>query len=438
MNYRQARDYIEKGTGKILPGLSRIEALMEELGHPEREVPCIHIAGTNGKGSILAYISTTLTHAGYKVGRYVSPTLYSYRERFQINGCPISRERFTELAEEVAGAVDRLEARGISRPSAFELETALGFLYFQQEACDWLVLECGMGGKEDATNVIPAPKLAVFASISMDHMKFLGNSLREIASAKAGIIKEGCQVVTCRQPEEVMEVLEEEASRHQARLILADAGEALCQENSLEGQRFLYKGASLSIQLTGSCQKENVITAYEALKALQREGLSLTDHKIREGLAQTVWKGRFTCIGKHPYFFVDGAHNPAAARKLRESIETYFPQKRKIFINGVFADKDYEEIIRITAPLADQIFTIATPGSSRALPAQELARAIARVNPHVQACAGLEEAVERAYEAAGDQDVILAFGSLAFIGELSKDVTNYREKMRGNDQFRSE
>lgn len=438
MNYRQARDYIEKGTGKILPGLSRIEALMGELGHPEKDLSCIHIAGTNGKGSILAYISTTLTLAGYKVGRYVSPTLYSYRERFQIDGCPIDRECFRELAEKVAKAVDRLEAKEISRPSAFELETALSLLYFQQEACDWVVLECGMGGREDATNVIPPPELVVFASINMDHMKFLGNTLEEIAYAKAGIIKRGCQVVTCRQPREVQRILEEECARQQASLTVADVADAIFRENKLEGQHFLYKGVPLSIRLAGSCQGENAITAYEALKILQRKGLSLTDRVIQEGLAQTVWKGRFTCIGQHPYFFVDGAHNPAAAQKLRESIETYFPNQRKIFINGVFADKDYREIIRITAPLADQIFAIAAPGSTRALPAQELAGAIAQVNPHVQACASLEEAVDQAYAAAKEQDVILAFGSLAFIGELTRDVTIYREKMCENDQIRPE
>ncbi len=435
MNYRQARDYIEKGTGKILPGLARIEALMEELGHPERGLSCIHIAGTNGKGSILAYISTSLTLAGYKVGRYVSPTLYSYRERFQIDGCPIDRENFRKLAEQIAEAVDRLQDRGILRPSAFELETALSFLYFQQEACDWVVLECGMGGREDATNVIPDPKLAVFASISMDHMGFLGNSLEEIAYAKAGIIKKGCPVVTCRQPLEVWKVLEEECGRQETSLTVADVDQVICQENKLEGQRFLYRGLPLSIHLAGSCQVENAITAYEALKTLQGKGLSLTDQEIREGLEQTVWKGRFTCIGQHPYFFVDGAHNPAAALRLRESIETYFPDQRKIFINGVFADKDYREIIRITAPLADRIFAIATPGSTRALPAGELAKAIAQVNPQTQACASLEEAVDQAYAAAGQEDVILAFGSLAFIGELTRLVTTYREKMCENDQI---
>lgn len=428
MDYRAAREFIEGKSGGIVLGLSRIAALLEELGHPERSLKYIHIAGTNGKGSILSYMSTVLTHAGYRVGRYISPTLYSYRERFQVDGAKITREDYSFLAGEIAGAVKRLEARGVSRPSVFELETVLSFLYFKQMNCDWVVLECGMGGRDDATNVIPTPELAVFASISLDHMGYLGGSLEEIASVKAGIIKEGTHAVTGRQAPEVLKILQKECDGKQVTLTVADPSVVVMKQDSLSGQKFLYRNFELEISLPGSCQVENAVTAYEALKVLRQKGLKLTDRQIREGMKQAVWNGRFTCIGTAPYFFVDGAHNPDAARKLRTSAETYFKGRRLIYITGIFADKDYPEIIRIMAPLADRIFTIATPGSGRALPADRLAEAIAGVNPNVQACEGLEDAVRKAYEAAEQEDVILAFGSLSFIGGLTRIVNTYREK----------
>ena len=181
MNYREARSFMEGKPGVILPGLERIRALLEELGNPEKGQKYIHIAGTNGKGSILSYLSSALSCAGYRVGRYISPTLYSYRERFQVNGEYISREDYVKLTEQIAEAVKRMEQRGISAPSAFEMETALSFLYFRQQNCDWTVLECGMGGRDDATNVIPAPELAVFASISLDHTEILGDTIGKIA-----------------------------------------------------------------------------------------------------------------------------------------------------------------------------------------------------------------------------------------------------------------
>lgn len=428
MNYREARSFMEGKPGVILPGLERIWALLEELGNPEKGQKYIHIAGTNGKGSILSYLSSALSCAGYRVGRYISPTLYSYRERFQINGEYISREDYVKLTEQIAEAVKRMEQRGISAPSAFEMETALCFLYFRQQNCDWTVLECGMGGRDDATNVIPAPELAVFASISLDHMEYLGGSLAEIAEAKAGIIKEGCLAVTGEQTPEVLNVLRRVCRGKGVSLIEAELSRAEILKNDLAGQRFRYKGMEVEITLPGSCQIENAVTALEALRALQKKGIALSDAQILEGMKRAVWSGRFTCIGKRPYFFVDGAHNPDAARKLRDSIEQYFAGKRLIYINGVFADKDYRQIIRITAPLASEIFTVATPGSARALPAEALAEAVAEVNPRVRACGSLEEAVRQAYETAGEEDVILAFGSLSFIGELTGIAAEYREK----------
>ena len=273
MNYREARAYMEGKSGNIEPGLSRIRAVLEELGHPEQDLKYIHIAGTNGKGSILSYISTVLTHAGYRVGRYISPSPYSYREKFQVNGEKISREAYTELAEQIEAAMKRLEKRGGIYLSVFEIETVLCFLYFKQQKCDWVVLECGLGGRGDSTNVIPSPELAVFASISLDHMKYLGESLTEIAKEKSGIIKTGTQVVTGNQAPEVVEVLKKTCVSKGVPITIADAASAQIEKNSLNGQQFLYHEYRIEISLPGSCQKENAVTAFEALKVLQKKGV---------------------------------------------------------------------------------------------------------------------------------------------------------------------
>lgn len=429
MNYREARAYIEdqqRYGGEM--GLGKLQALLKVLGNPERKLRFIHIAGTNGKGSILSYISTALTRSGYRTGRYISPTLYSYRERFQIDGEMISREDFVRLTEKLRRAEEQLEAEGGQKPSPFELETALCFLYFQEQACDAVVLECGMGGRDDATNVIPAPEICVFASISLDHMQFLGNTLGEIAAVKAGILKPGTWAVSARQEPEVMEVLEKACRAAEIPLTIADASQAQVLRDTLEGQTFLYKGNRLEISLAGSCQKENVTAAWEALKILQKKGWKLTDRQILEGLCRASWNGRFTALQKDPLFYVDGAHNPDAARKLRASVEKYFQGRRLIFINGVLKDKDYRGVAAETAALADQIYTIETPDNDRALPAEELARVLREYNPHVAACGSIAEAVNRAEADAGKEDVILAFGSLSFLGELTRLVSEYREK----------
>lgn len=334
----------------------------------------------------------------------------------------MTEDTYVRLTEKIMLAADRLRERGIPCTSAFELETVLCFLWFQEEHCDLVVLECGMGGRLDATNVIPTPELTVFASISMDHMKFLGNSLAEIAAEKAGIIKEGTCVVSAPQEETVTAVLRGRCEEKQVPFLQVDLNRAEVLRNTLEGQRFRYRGTEIEIGLPGDCQLDNALTAYEGLKQLQRKGFDLTEEQILEGLRQTVWEGRFTCIAKDPCFIVDGAHNPAAAVRLRRSIETYFPDKRLIFVMGVLADKDYPAVVRETAHLASSVFTIAPPDNPRALPAEQLKEAILPVNRKVCACASLEEAVEQAYQTAGKEDVILAFGSLSFLGRLTELV----------------
>lgn len=427
MTYEEARILMEGSLSGVHLELDRMRSLLEELGHPEEGGQYIHIAGTNGKGSILAYITGALLEAGFRVGTYTSPVVYEYGEQYRINDRMISHEEYTLLAEEIGAAVRRMAEKGLDAPSNFELETALGLLWYRREGCDWVVLECGMGGRTDATNVIPAPRLAVFASISMDHTEYLGKTLGEIARVKAGIIKPGCTAVTAEQPSEVMEVLRDEAAVCQVPLRVGTTSGAELLSSRLDGVTIRYKGHILQSPLAGVCQVENMVAAWEALHELQEQGVPLTDDMIGKGMLRADWQGRFSAVCKNPLFIVDGAHNARAAKILRESIDLYFPGRRKIFIMGVFADKDYREVIRLTASAASQIFAIATPDNERALPAEELAEAIRPFNSRVEACASPEEAVERAFDAAGEDDVILSFGSLSNIGRITEYV-RHRER----------
>lgn len=429
MKYQEAMEYIDslKNYG-IVPGLDSIRELCRRLGDPQEQLQFVHIAGTNGKGSVLAYVSTVLKCAGYKVGRYISPTIREYRERIQVNSRMITQKALCELLEKVKKVCDGMVSDGLPHPTPFEVETALGFLYFVREKCDLVVLETGMGGRLDATNVIRHTQVAVLASISMDHMQYLGKTLTAIAGEKAGIMKEGCRVVTIQQDEEVMAVLRSKAEQLQLPLIVADSEQAKKIRYGLEKQRFDYGDRKdLEIHLAGRCQISNAVLAIEVCRALEDCGYEIPEKALRQGLAETRWPGRFTVLGRKPLFVVDGAHNEDAAKKLAESIEFYFTNKRIIYIMGILKDKEYEKIIALTAHYADQILTVAAPGNPRAMSSYELAQEVAKVHPRVTAVDSLEEAVEISHLLAGKEDVILAFGSLSYLGQLM-EIMEAREK----------
>ncbi|MDE7223451.1 MAG: bifunctional folylpolyglutamate synthase/dihydrofolate synthase [Acetatifactor sp.] len=431
MKYQEALDYIDslKKYG-IMPGLDTIRELCRRLGNPQDELQFVHIAGTNGKGSVLAYVSTILKCAGYKVGRYISPTVRDYRERFQVSGRMITQKALCELMEELKRACEDMTAEGFSHPTPFEVETALGFLYFHREKCDLVVLETGMGGRQDATNVIQNTLVAVLVSISRDHMQYLGTTLQEIAGEKAGIIKPGCKVVTAWQEPEVMEVIREQADRLQAPLAAVNAKEAKRVRYGLERQRFDYmEMKDLEIRLSGRYQIDNAVLAAGVCRALSECGFHISEKAMRQGFLDTRWPGRFTVLGRKPLFVADGAHNEDAAKKLAQSIELYFTNKRIIFIMGILKDKEYEKIIELTAHYADQILTVAPPGNPRAMSSYELAQEVAKIHSQVTAVDSLEEAVEISHLLAGREDVILAFGSLSYLGRLM-EIMEEREKKR--------
>lgn len=428
VTYKEARVYLDEVSkyGSVL-GLDAIRKLLCELGNPQEELRFIHIAGTNGKGSVLAYTSTILSESGLKTGRYVSPTVRSYLERIQVDGRWISEETFAELVEEVQRAVARMRADGKLCPTVFEIETAIAFLYFRKMKCDMVVLETGLGGGEDATNIVKNTAIAAFATISRDHMGFLGNTLTEIAEKKAGIIKQGCVVVSAPQKPEVCAVLEKEAQKYGCPVIYAEPEKIKILEENYRKQIFSYKEMEkIRIRLAGRYQLLNAATAYEVIRAwneIAEKAVSLSE--IYTGFAHTEWVGRFTCIAEKPIFIVDGAHNEDAARRLRESVETYFPGKKLIYIMGVFKDKEYEKIVDLMIPYTKYVYTVNLPDTGRSLPAEELRDAVIKAGKGkvaAEAAGDIEKAVGLAIERAGEDDVILAFGSLSYLGKVIESV----------------
>ena len=430
MKYQEAMDYIESCAGYgIVPGLENIRELLRRLGNPQDKLKFIHIAGTNGKGSTLAFISEILMENGYKVGRYVSPTIFEYRERFQIQGKPVSKAEVGRLMEAVAVHADAMEREKLSHPTPFEIETAMAFILFAEKKCDFVVLETGMGGLLDATNIIENTLISVITHISRDHMGFLGESIEEIAYHKAGIIKKNAVVVSAAQEESVRNVLENTAVHKQAERIIFVAEEEIRNEKyDMQKTTFSYKDRKkIEITLLGTYQVKNAVLALETADVLRNMGYRIEEEKVRKALKKTQWNARFQVISKKPLFLVDGAHNVAAAKELRKSVEFYFTNRRIIYIIGVFRDKEYPQVIRETCDLAEHIITVAKKGNARALSSVELASEAAKVNQMVTAADSVEEAVELAYLLADKDTVIIAFGSLAYLGDCIYAVEHCKE-----------
>ena len=473
MKYAEALDFMEQiGKYGIVPGLEGIRELCRRLGDPQRELRFVHVAGTNGKGSVCAYMSAVLQCGGYRVGKYTSPAVLDWREEIQVNGSYIAKAAVGRYMEQLKAVCGEMAAEGRPHPTPFEVKTAMAFLYFRDKKCDIVVMETGMGGLLDATNVVEDTCVAVLTSVSMDHMGFLGKTLPEIAAQKAGIIKRGCHVVTAVQEPEVMEVLAGRAAALGCPLTVADTRAAEHVRFGLEKQRFDYGGLKkLEITLAGQCQIENAVTALEGLRALgigalggaepgagalesrepeagclesrepgigaadgrapedeepggriRKREFPVTEEKLRQGMAQAAWPGRFAVAGRKPCFILDGAHNEDAARKLAQSLELYFSGRRILYIMGMLRDKEYGKVIGLTHSLADQIITVTPPGNPRAMPAYELAAAVAQVHEKVTAADSLEEAVEMARLLADKEDVIVAFGSLSYLGRMLEIV----------------
>lgn len=429
MSYQETMEYVDslQVYGSV-PGLTNIRNLCEKLGNPQKDLKFVHIAGTNGKGSVLCLVSEVLKEAGYVTGRYVSPTIFDYRERIQINGRMITKKDLCIYMTRLKEVCLQLTEEGKAHPTPFEIETALAFLYFKEKNCDIVVLETGMGGELDATNIIENTLVSVFVSISLDHMKFLGNTLKEIAAVKSGIIKKGCIAVTVRQVPEVMEVLENKCRKMGVQLTVADPEKATGIVSRAGKQKFTYGSRKeVTISLMGKYQIDNAVTALETLDALSGKGFAVSEKVLYRGFLKAVWPGRFELLSKKPVFIADGAHNRDGAKRLADSVRFYFTNKRIIYIMGILRDKEQEEIIRQTCPFAEQILTVPTSGS-RGLSSYELACEVKKFHSSVTALDSVEEAVELSFLMADKDTVIIAFGSLSYLGKLITAVRNRDKK----------
>lgn len=423
MNYIEATIYMNEARkkGSIL-GLENMKNLMDKLDNVQDKIKVLHIAGTNGKGSTSAYLSEILMEAGYKVGRYTSPAVFDYLEVFKINNQMMTEEEYGEILQEIKIKIDEMENEGKEIPTAFEIETAMAFLYFYKSNCDFAIIEVGMGGITDATNVLNNPFLSIITSISMDHMEFLGNTLTKIAEKKAGIIKKGCRVVSSAQEEEVLKVIREEAVNKKCELSIADNVKGVLSRDYTD---ICYKGTDgkeyyVTTSMLGSFQIQNVATAIEAAISLRKAGINISDENIRLGIKNTVWHGRFEKISERPDIYFDGGHNPGAAVNIRDTVEIYFTNRKIIYIIGVLADKDYDEVLKITASLASEIITVTPPDNIRALDGKILMETVKKYNENVTYADSLQEAVRQGKQAAGENGVVIIFGSLSYLGRIKR------------------
>ena len=411
MNYEEALSFIESKNGLgIRPGLALIKELLSRLGNPEKDLKILHIAGTNGKGSVFAFCENILLKAGYRVGRYISPSVKEYLERFQTDRKMMPEEVFAELCTRVFVCIEKMEADGFLSPTAFEIETAIAFLFFKESRVDYALIECGMGGALDATNAIPRSEVSVMAEISMDHMQFLGNSLSEIAGQKAGIIKPGGTLVSAPQQPEVREVLFKRCKEQGAECIFVDERRIGVLRRELSGTSFSYKEGTYEIKLLGKHQIINAVTAIETVKRLPE----ISEQAIKEGLLATDWPGRLSKVGESPDIYVDGAHNEAAWNTLAESCNYYFTNRRKIYIIGVLRDKDYPYMVKLFAKQADFVITV-TPDVPRGLSGKELLACFLKEGARGEYIPEPKAALAKARELAGADGVILVCGSLSFL-----------------------
>ena len=415
MNAQEAIEYIHSFFWKgSIPGLSRTQELLRRLGNPEKKLKFVHIAGTNGKGSTAAMTASILRKAGYKTGLYTSPYIYRFNERIQVNGQQIPDEDVAKVTEYVKQFAETME----EKPTEFELVTAIGFEYFARQNCDIVVLEVGMGGALDSTNVIDTPEVAVITNIGLDHTDYLGDTVEKIAETKSGIFKENGHAVVYRGTAGVEEVFERVCAERNVSLKKADFDSLVLRSHSLEGQVFDCGGRKeLFLPLLGDHQLHNASVVLSIADTLKEIGWKITEENIRDGIRDVSWPGRFDIVGRNPLFIIDGGHNPQCIDALVVNIRDYLKDRKIIALTGVLADKDYGEMYRPMMPYIQE-FVCITPPNPRKLEASELAQHLRRVGATATPCETIPQGVQLAIEKAGEDGVVLCFGSLYTIGDI--------------------
>ena len=416
MTYEEALQYFEQTDlrGSYL-GLEEISKVLDCLGNPEKQLKFVHVAGTNGKGSTATLLESCLRCAGYRVGLYTSPHLVRYNERFRINGEEISDELLAAATERVKAVVDQLE----KAPTQFELMTCVAFCAFLEAGCEIVVLEVGLGGRADTTNVIPVPEAAVITRIGLEHTEILGDMLEKITAEKAGIVKEGGSVILGDPTPEVYRVTEEICRQKGAKLTLSDPADAKPVSSSLEGQKFSWKQYhEICLSLLGRHQLQNGCTVLATIEVLRGKGWNIPDEAVLNGFKSAVWPARFECVSSHPTVIIDGGHNQQCAEAIADSLKEYFPGKKCTFLIGVMADKNFKGIFDALLPLAEKIAAV-TPDSPRALKAPVLCEKLKESYGYTAAVPyeTLEDALKAVLDGAGQEDLICICGSLYMVGD---------------------
>lgn len=438
MNYIQARQYIEDTARfSIKLGLSRTEKILELLGNPHKKIKCIHVAGTNGKGSTTSMISAILKEAGYKVGMYTSPYIEEFEERIQINGNNIDKDEIAKTITKVAKAVDKVVELGYDNPTQFEIISCAGFLYFYEKNVDFAVIEVGLGGRLDSTNVID-PIVSVIASISYDHMNILGDTLEKIAFEKAGIIKEGIPVILYPQLKEAEDVVVKVANDKNCEVIkvknesvkfekcITDECNHVLQNIKVKGTMDTY---NINLSLLGEHQLLNCATAIYCIEILIKNGAKIHKQCIINALSKVKWMARFEIVKNNPKVILDGAHNIDGIIKLRNSVKTYLKYDKLVLILGILGDKKVHEMVEVIAPMAEKVICV-TPHNDRAELGENLKKEVEKYNPNCESISGYIDAYKLGLSYCNKNDVLLICGSLYMVGDMRKTIKNYNKGVK--------
>ena len=428
MTYEEALSYIHSVDWKgSRPGLERISELCERLGHPERGLRFIHIAGTNGKGSVSAMLDSILRAAGYRAGLFTSPYIESFNERIRLDGADISNEDLALDTATVREAVDAME----DSPTEFELITAIAFVYYRRMGCELVVLECGLGGRLDSTNIIDTPVLSVITGIALDHCAILGDTTEKIAAEKAGIIKPGVPVLFGEGDDGAEAVIRETARERGCRYVRTDFSGIADVKADLDGTSFRYRGRPVKIPLLGMYQTRNAAMVCEAVDLLREEGLTISDEAVDAGLSAARWKARFEILSREPLVIYDGAHNPQGIAGAVENIRTVLSPLTKDgrvgLLMGVMADKDHRDMIGMLAPHAAFAVTV-RPDNARSLDPLSAAREFRECGVEAEGFADLHEAVRHAKNRAAEAGIpLVCLGSLYMYADVKRAFRDLNE-----------
>lgn len=423
MDYNETIQYIHSVNNYFCkPGLERITKLCSFLGNPQDKLKFVHVAGTNGKGSFCAMLTSILKNAGYKVGTYTSPYILKFNERISVNNQMISNDDLVEICEYIKPFCEKMQ----DKPTEFELITAAAFEYFYRQKCDIVVLECGLGGKFDATNIIKSTILSVITGVDFDHQNFLGNTIEQIAGEKAGIIKAGIPCLWCGKNDTALSVIQNTANEKNSNLITAQHNDIQILKADLSGTTFNFKEyKNLFIPLVGCYQPLNAANAITAALILRKKGFNITDDDIHIGLKNSVWKARFEVLSLNPIVIFDGAHNPEGVTATVGSIKQYFPERKVNILTGVMADKDYNFIAETISKIAENVYCI-TPENPRALKADDYSKVFKSLNINSTAFMITDTAVKKAVlESKCSKTPLVCLGSLYMYSDICNSLKKY-------------